>query len=175
MNMYSRKNYRILGAFHPEDSAAFSSSHRFTFSFHLLPMGKCNSWDSSFLCVCVCVWPFNPMNCSLLSLSLQFSRQEHWSGLPFPPPGDQVEGWNISCILCVGRWILCPCARPSVKYWGKLLSCRVLPATLQEYQGLDGHEWEPALGVGDGQGSLTCCSPEWDRTERLSMQMHTFP
>ena len=21
-------------------------------------------------------------------LSLEFSRQEHWSGLPFPPPGD---------------------------------------------------------------------------------------
>ena len=23
----------------------------------------------------------------------------------------------------------------------------------------DGHEFEQALGVGDGQGSLTCCSP----------------
>ena len=23
---------------------------------------------------------------------------------------------------------------------------------------LDGHEFKPALGVGDGQGSLTCCS-----------------
>ena len=21
-------------------------------------------------------------------LSMEFSRQEHWSGLPFPPPGD---------------------------------------------------------------------------------------
>ena len=26
---------------------------------------------------------------------------------------------------------------------------------------LDGHEFEQALGVGDGQGSLVCCSP-WD-------------
>ena len=26
---------------------------------------------------------------------------------------------------------------------------------------LDGHEFEQALGVGDGQGSLACCSP-WD-------------
>ena len=25
----------------------------------------------------------------------------------------------------------------------------------------DGHEFEQALGVGDGQGGLTCCSP-WD-------------
>ena len=24
---------------------------------------------------------------------------------------------------------------------------------------LDGHEFEQALGVGEGQGSLTCCSP----------------
>ena len=29
---------------------------------------------------------------------------------------------------------------------------------------LDGHEFEQASGVGDGQGSLTCCSP-WDRKE----------
>ena len=24
---------------------------------------------------------------------------------------------------------------------------------------IDGHEFEQALGVGDGQGSLECCSP----------------
>ena len=29
---------------------------------------------------------------------------------------------------------------------------------------LDGHEFELALGVGDGHGSLVCCSP-WGRTE----------
>ena len=33
----------------------------------------------------------------------------------------------------------------------------------------DGHEFEQALGVGDGQGSLVCCSPwgckELDMTE----------
>ena len=37
---------------------------------------------------------------------------------------------------------------------------------------LDGHEFEQALGVGDGQGSLACCSPwghkESDTTEWLS-------
>ena len=34
---------------------------------------------------------------------------------------------------------------------------------------LNGHEFEQALGVGDGQGSLACCSPwgckESDTTE----------
>ena len=29
---------------------------------------------------------------------------------------------------------------------------------------LDGHEFEQALGVGDGQGNLACCSP-WGRKE----------
>ena len=37
---------------------------------------------------------------------------------------------------------------------------------------LDGHEFEQARGVGDGQGSLACCSPwghkESDTTERLN-------
>ena len=36
----------------------------------------------------------------------------------------------------------------------------------------DGHDFEQALGVGDGQGSLACCSPwghvELDMTERLN-------
>ena len=32
------------------------------------------------------------------------------------------------------------------------------------HQRLDGHELEHALGVGDGQGSLTCCRP-WGRKE----------
>ena len=37
---------------------------------------------------------------------------------------------------------------------------------------LDGHDFEQALGVGDGQGSLVCCSPwglkESDTTEQLN-------
>ena len=37
---------------------------------------------------------------------------------------------------------------------------------------LDGHEFEQAPGVGDGQGGLACCSPwgrkESDMTEQLN-------
>ena len=36
---------------------------------------------------------------------------------------------------------------------------------------LDGHEFEQASGVGDGQGSLACCSP-WGRKE-LDTTEHT--
>ena len=40
------------------------------------------------------------------------------------------------------------------------------------HHGLNGHEFEQTLGVGEGQGSLVCCSPwgcrESDMTERLN-------
>ena len=40
------------------------------------------------------------------------------------------------------------------------------------HHGLDGHEFEQALGVGDGQGGLACCDSsgprESDTTERLN-------
>ena len=40
------------------------------------------------------------------------------------------------------------------------------------YHGFDGREFEQALGDGDGQGSLACCSPwsckELDMTEQLN-------
>ena len=35
---------------------------------------------------------------------------------------------------------------------------------VRQHPGLNGHESEQTPGVGDGQGSLGCCSP-WDRKE----------
>ena len=36
-----------------------------------------------------CLTLYDPMDCSnQASLSMEFSRQEYWSGLPFPSPGD---------------------------------------------------------------------------------------
>ena len=45
------------------------------------------------ICVCVhtqwCPSHCNPVDCSPLAPpSMEFSRQEYWSGLPFPSPGD---------------------------------------------------------------------------------------
>ena len=42
---------------------------------------------------------------------------------------------------------------------------------------LNGHEFEQALGVGDGQGSLVCCSP-WGsqrvRHDRMTEQQQHY-
>ena len=38
---------------------------------------------------------------------------------------------------------------------------------------LDGHEFEQAPGVGDGQGSLACCSP-WGRKESVTTERLHF-
>ena len=49
-----------------------------------------------------CLTLHNPMDCSPPgSPSMGFSRQEYWSGLPFPPLGDLPNPGiklNISCI-----------------------------------------------------------------------------
>ena len=44
------------------------------------------------------------------------------------------------------------------------------------YHRLDGHEFEQALGNGDGPGCLVCCSPwswkESDRTEETELNLY---
>ena len=37
---------------------------------------------------------------------------------------------------------------------------------------LDGHEFEQTPGVGDGQGSLACCSPWGHRESAMSVQLN---
>ena len=48
------------------------------------------------------------MDCSLPCTSVHgFSRQEYWSGLPFPSPGDlSFLPRHWTCVSCFGRWIL---------------------------------------------------------------------
>ena len=56
------------------------------------------------VCVCMCVCELlsrvrlcDPMDCNhQASLSTEFSRQEYWSGLPFPSPGD-LPNPGIEC------------------------------------------------------------------------------
>ena len=42
-------------------------------------------------------------------LSMEFSRREYWSGLPFSTPGDLPDPGietECLCVSCIGRWIL---------------------------------------------------------------------
>ena len=67
------------------------------------------------VCVCVCV-----LSCVLPSatpwgiarqppLSMGFSRQEYWSGLPFPSPGGSSQLRDQTLVSYTGRWILYHC------------------------------------------------------------------
>ena len=54
------------------------------------------------------LWPHG-LFCDQDPLSMGFSRQEYWSRLPFPPPGDLPNPGINSCLLlsCTGRQIVC--------------------------------------------------------------------
>ena len=56
---------------------------------------------------CLCVTPCT-VACQA-PLSMGFSRQEYWSGLPFRSPGALPDPGIDSCVSCIGRWILYHC------------------------------------------------------------------
>ena len=63
----------------------YSSYHTFALISHASKRKESEVIQS---CLTLC----NPMNCSLPCSSIHgFSRQEYWSGLPFPSPGDLPE------------------------------------------------------------------------------------
>ena len=80
-----------------------------------------------------------------------FSRQESWSGLPFPPPVDHV----LSELPTMTRpsWVATEgTTEDELAGWHHRLS---------------GYEFEQALGDSEGQRGLECCSP-WGGQEPAS-------
>ena len=69
------------------------------------------------VCVCVCVRVLSHVQlfaapwiiAHQAPLSMEFSRQEHWSGLPFPSPGDLPDP-GIKFVSCIGRQTLYHCS-----------------------------------------------------------------
>ena len=60
------------------------------------------------ICVCAqsCLTLYNPMDCRPpASLVHGISRQEYWSGLPFPSPGDLPNPGIEPKFSCIGRQI----------------------------------------------------------------------
>ena len=58
-------------------------------------------------------------------LSRRFSRQEHWSGLPFPSPMHEREKWKWSHSVIATRWTAAyqaplPIGFSRQEYWGGL-------------------------------------------------------
>ena len=55
----------------------------------------------------------SPPGSSVHGISQGFPRQEYWSGLPFPIPGDlpspAIEPMSIMWVSYIGRWILYHC------------------------------------------------------------------
>ena len=50
--------------------------------------------------------------------SLGFSRQEHWSGLPFPSPMHESEKWKWSCSVVSNFWLnTCKWSSNSLTWW----------------------------------------------------------
>ena len=50
----------------------------------------------------------NPIHCSLASLSMGFSRQGHWSGMPFPSLGDLLTHGSNPGLLHCRQILYCP-------------------------------------------------------------------
>jgi len=79
-----------------------------------------------------------------------FSRQEYWSGLPCPPPGDLpnpgIEPTPLRSPALAGRFTATEDA---------MVRC---------HQQLNRREFEQTPGDSEGQGSLPGCSP-WGRKE----------
>ncbi|CAN0491905.1 unnamed protein product [Rangifer tarandus platyrhynchus] len=79
---------------HPEFIFNLSSfGHHHSPIYGHLFLGPHHSFSVAYVRACVlsrfgCVRLCDPMDCSQPPLSMGFSRQEYWSGLPCPPPGD---------------------------------------------------------------------------------------
>ena len=75
--------------------------------------GSASTQGSVCVCVCVCVCIHvlscvqlcDSMDCSRQApLSMRLSRQEYWSGLPCPPPGDLPDPGTDPASLCLLLW-----------------------------------------------------------------------
>ena len=81
-----------------------------------------------YICYMYGMYIHSHINAFMLSRSVvsNFSRQECWSGLPFPPPGDPPASSGVSC---VGGWEARVCACVYMRCTHPL----VLPLTDSDY------------------------------------------
>ena len=99
-----------LSMWYSSNTGSYAVTSAF-FSFWLKTYGF-TEFTMCFFCVCVC----SVMSDSFATpwtvahqthLSVEFFRQEYWSELPFPTPGDLPDPGVWTCIFfisCMGRW-----------------------------------------------------------------------
>ena len=90
-------------------------------------------FESIKLCVCSVISDFFPTTTAhQVPLPVGFSRQEHWSGLPFPPPGNFPDPGiePTSHISCTSWQILYHSAIWKVLH-SKGQKCELVPFTMQ--------------------------------------------
>ena len=89
-----------------------ASNERWFFCF---PLGWQGTMEQAFVCTYVgCMHAKSLQSCLILCdlwmvacqvpLSMGFSRQEYWSGLPCPPPGESSQPRTRTCISCLLYW-----------------------------------------------------------------------
>ena len=105
---------------------------------------------------------------------LKIKEQEKWrrEGIPLPFP---LFGMSSLVVTVHLLWFpldrpslhgqnSCRASLPASAVWSLILDLSDIPFTSSKgevrwHHQLNGHEFEQAPGVGDGQGSLACCSP----------------
>ena len=83
-----------------------------------------------------------------------FSRQEYWSGLPGPPPGDLPDPG------------IKPTPLRSPALAGRFTETE--DAMVRCHHQLNAHEFQQTPGDSEGQGSLPCCSPRGRRESDMT-------
>ena len=122
-----------------------------TYVYPYLPILTFAPYLHRYLYLCLCVqllshvWLFVTLwtVARWAPLSMGFSRQEYWNGLPFPPPGDRpdpgIELASPASVPSIGRWILYHWA-----IWealpGPILVPKPIPITCTYHLLVFGHE-----------------------------------
>ena len=93
-----------------------------------------------------CVWFFvtSQAIAQQTPLSMEFSKQEHWSGLLFPSPRDLPNPGIETAISCIGRWILYLCATWEAQLISWVLKNKV---RVVEKTKTDAMVWSKAVSV----------------------------
>ena len=85
---------------------------------HVLPQGLCTR-PVAHSCLTLC----GPMDCSPTApLSVGSPRQEHWSGLPCPPPGESHRPRDRTWVPCIGFFTSEPLGKPKLGCGGPLFT-----------------------------------------------------